>query len=171
MTSDIPGERARIIKASPMLQAKVGSGTIAEEMVEKMQQTMDETRIDFAPMAQKFLDQLEGALKKARGGSGDDALQIARMVEPVMQIKGNAGMFGYELVGNLASTVLNFLESIKAVDKGVLEIVEAHHKTLSLIIKSKMSGSGGAHGAQLQSELQDACKRYYTKMGVTPAQP
>ncbi|MBI2234643.1 MAG: hypothetical protein HYU57_06620 [Micavibrio aeruginosavorus] len=171
MTSDIPGERARIIKASPLLQAKVGSGTITDDVVEKMQQVMDETQIDFAPMAQKFLDQLEDALKKAQAGNGDAALQIARMVEPVMQIKGNAGMFGYELVGSLAGTVLNFLESIKAVDKSVLEIVEAHHKTLSLIVKSKMTGSGGAHGAQLQNELQDACKRYYTKMGITPAQP
>ena len=152
-----------------MLQAKVGSGTIAGEMVEKMQQVIDETHVDFAPMAQKFLDQLEDALKKAQAGNGDSALQIARMVEPVMQIKGNAGMFGYELVGNLASTVLNFLESIETVDKTVLEIVEAHHKTLSLIVKSKMSGSGGAHGAQLQNELQEACKRYYTKMGFTPA--
>lgn len=170
MTSDIPGNRTRIIKASPLLQAKVGSGTIADDVVEKMQQVIDETQIDFSPMAQKLLDQLEDALRKARGGNSNNALQISRMVEPVMQIKGNAGMFGYELVGNLASTVLNFLENIKAVDKDVLEIVEAHHKTLSLIVKNKMAGNGGAHGAQLQNELQDACKRYYTKMGITPAQ-
>ncbi|AGH96932.1 hypothetical protein [Micavibrio aeruginosavorus] len=162
--------KARVIKANLNLQAKVGTGTISEEKVQTMQTALENNKIDFAPMAAQFLAQLEAAISAARIGEGDVKVLIKNMTEPVMQIKGNAAMFNYKMVSNLANVVLNFLENIEKIDSVVLDIVDAHHKTLNILIKNKMSGDGGAYGTQLESELRDACKRYFTKkVGAIPA--
>lgn len=161
--------KARVIKANLNLQAKVGTGTISEEKVQTMQTALENNKIDFAPMAAQFLTQLEIAISAARIGEGDVNILIKNMTEPVMQIKGNAAMFNYKMVSNLANVVLNFLENIEKIDSIVLDIVDAHHKTLNILIKNKMSGDGGAYGVQLESELRDACKRYFTKkVGAIP---
>jgi hypothetical protein len=168
--SSTSAEKARVIKANLMLQAKVGSGTIEEEKIQKMEKTMEEAKVDFAPMANIFLNELAVAISQARTmtdatSKSTDAV-IAAMTEPVMQIKANAAMFDYQLVGNLANIVLNFLENIEGIDKTVIEIVDAHQKTLSIIVKSKMMGTGGEYGQKIEAELKDACKRYFTKRGT-----
>lgn len=158
-------EKVNVIKADKSLQGRVGSGPLDEQVVERAQQAMDEDKknIDFAPLAKGFLDELSAAVKKAKSGdlSRDQAVQA--MTTPVMQLKANAKTFDYALVGSLANVMLSFLEAIKQMDSDVIEIVAAHHKTLTLIVMQKMKGDGGAAGQQMEAELKAACKRYFTK--------
>jgi hypothetical protein len=166
MTNDSFSNRPRIIKSIPLLQAKIGSGEIDDQKIEKMQKIMDETAVDFAPMAAELLKVLATAIEKAKARAGNDQALITLMTDPVMQIKANGAMFGYALVGNLANIVLHFLENIDSIDDTVIEIVEAHYKTLTMIVNNKLSGSGGDHGAQLEKELRDACSRYFARRGT-----
>lgn len=155
----------RIVKANHLLQAKVGFGTIDEKKIDRSQRVMDGLATNFEPLAEKYLDELLAAVDAAR--TPDDRTPrkiIQSMTEPVMQIKANAGMFGYNLVGVLANVMLNFLETLEVVDADVIAIVEAHHKTLKLLVTNQMKGDGGEYGQQLQAELKDACRRYFAKM-------
>jgi hypothetical protein len=156
-------KKPRVIKANYMLQAKVGSGPLDAKKVEACERVMQENTVDFAPMAKVYLDALADAIDKAQ--SGELALKeaVAAMTSPVMELKANAAIFRYNLVGNLANVMLSFLEAIKELDKTVIEIVTAHHKTLSAIIIKKMQGDGGLYGKQMEQELKDACKRYFSK--------
>lgn len=154
----------RIVKANHLLQAKVGIGTIDEKKIRKSQKVMDSTNVDFTAMAQQYLVELEAALTQARTSEEPPKKKIQAMTEPVMQIKANAGMFGYALVGVLASVMLNFLETLETVDEDVITIVDAHHKTLKVLITNEMKGDGGEYGQQLQAELKDACRRYFAKV-------
>lgn len=158
--------RRNIIKASRILQSKVGAGEIDQAKISKMQKIIDDSPVDFAPMAGPLLDELKAAIDKARKtNTGNDRALIAAMTAPVMQIKANASMFKYTLVGRLAGIVLDLLENISTLDTAIIEIVEAHHKTLDLIVSNRMTGDGGNYGAQLEAELRDACKRYFVKYG------
>lgn len=168
MSNDFNTGKPRTIKANHLLQAKVGSGDVAPEKVAKMQSVMDNNKTDYAPMANEHLDRLALAISRARKGPDGGMDMIDAMIEPVMQLKGNASMFNYPLVGNLANIMMNLLENIDTLDNTVIDIVDAHHKTLSVIVKNKMTGSGGDYGIQLESELSDACKRYFSKRGVNP---
>ncbi len=154
---------AKVIKADTSLQSRVGTGPLDERVVEKCQDVMDNNDVDFAPLAMEFLDKLAEAIKNARAGDLELDKAVGAMTEPVMQLKANAATFRYNLVGNLANVMLSFLEAVKEMDKTVLDIVDAHHKTLSAIVIKKMSGDGGAHGKQLEDELKGACKRYFSK--------
>lgn len=162
MTSE--NKNARIVKANRLLQAKVGMGPVDEKKIARSQKIIDENQVDFAPLAREYLAELDAAIANARAGKEDskEAL-IASLTAPVMQLKANATMFGYGLIGNLANVMLNFLETIDEIDKDVLEIAGAHQKTLHLIIANGMKGDGGAFGKELTGELKEACKRYFAK--------
>ncbi|MGZ9108919.1 MAG: hypothetical protein ACXW4B_08890 [Micavibrio sp.] len=163
MPDDTAPQKARIIKASTLLQAKVGTGTIDEEKIRKMQQVLDQTKVDFAPLAMQLLDELSAAIQRAKDDADIPAVLIAQMTVPVMQIKAHAAMFDYAMVGRLANVALDFLENVTATDKTVIEIIEAHHKALAVIVKNKMSGNAGDYGTIMEKELKEACSRYFTK--------
>lgn len=151
-----------------MLQAKIGPGPLDMEAVKECQKIIDDNDVDFGPLAKEHLASLSRGVEKAFKGEGDEKTLIAGIVNPVMQIKANAGMFKYDLLGRMSNIMLNFLETIEKLDKDVLDIVKAHHSTLTLIINNEMKGDGGTVGAQLEKELKEACKRYFAKQTDAP---
>jgi hypothetical protein len=156
-------EKAKVIKADYSLQARIGKGPLDEKIVARCQKIMDSNTVDFAPLAKEYLDKLADAINQTKSGSLSKDQAIEAMTSPVMQLKANAATFRYTLIGNLANVMLSFLESVEEIDNTVIEIVNAHHKTLSAIVIKKIQGTGGAHGVQLEEELKSACKRYFSK--------
>lgn len=152
-----------ILKANRLLQAKVGTGDIDEKLVAKSQKIIEANKVDFIPLATQYINELEAVIKAGRKGSGKDLDVLQHMIAPVMQLKANAGMFNYELVSRLADIMLNFLETVDKIDEDVIDIAEAHCKSIHKIIAGKMTGDGGDFGAELVTELKDACKRYFAK--------
>lgn len=154
-------KQTNIIKANRMLQAKVGAGPLDTQKVERAQTVMDNNDVDFSPLGMEILAKLSDAIQKAK--SGDLEIKEAKqaMTEPVMQLKANAATFRYSLIGNLANIMLSFLESVREMDDAAIQIVEAHHKTLTAIVMKKMQGDGGPAGAQMEQELKGACARYF----------
>ena len=85
-----------------------------------------------------------------------------------MTLKANASIFHYPLVGELAKIMLDFIETIKVLDKDAIDIVSAHHDTLYAIIKKKMRGDEGLkQGEAFITELKEACARYFKKRQTT----
>ncbi len=168
MNNSFSDRNANIIKANRLLQAKVGSGNIDDERISKSQTIIETDSTDFAPMAREFLDQLEKALALVPNEPADVKKSIQPVIVEIMQIKANAAMFNYGLMGTLANIVLNFLENLDSWNQDAHDIVDAHLKTQRLIINNGMKGSGGEYGTQLTTELRDACSRYFArKSGVT----
>lgn len=155
--------KARVIKANRLLQSKVGSGPLNEKMVAECQNIIDQSELDFEPIALMHLDSLDRAVQTAKQDDGQTPIGTS-LTKPVMEIKANATMFGYPLIGSLARIMLSFLESVVHIDKDILAIVEAHKQTLIAIIGNDAIGrDGGIYAEQLQKELKEACNRYYKK--------
>lgn len=157
------GNKANIIKASYKLQHKVGAGPLDEEKVKESQKVIEENNVDFAPLALDILDRLNKAVQKAQTDNTNMSEIKAILTAPVMELKANAAIFKYALIGNMANIMLSFLETITQMDNDAVEIVKAHHNTLHMIVVKKMSGDGGAGGKMLLKELQQACDRYYQR--------
>ncbi len=154
--------RVRIIKADFLLKDKIGSGAVNDDVIKKCQAVLDSNPFDFPPIAEEQLERLQHVINKTKEHklTRDQATQA--MTECVMQLKANAPLFDYDLVGTLANIMLSFLESMSEIDDHAIEIVSAHHNTLHAIIAKKMKGHGGETGQQFQIELENACKRYYS---------
>lgn len=150
----------QITKADFSLQTKIGKGPLNPEVVKRCQAIIENNNVDFTPMATKFLNALKQATDNLASGESNAAKSMQDIRASVMELKANASIFHYGLVGNLANIMLQFLEDILKIDDNITQIINAHHTTLSLIIKKQMKGDGGKHGALLQKELTDACTRY-----------
>lgn len=155
--------KATVIKASYDLQKKVGKGPIEDAVIKKSQTLIERNEVDFVPVARDILDRLKQAIEETRNPhhSFEEIKQL--FTQPVMELKANAAIFHYSLVGSLSNVMLGFLENIRVIDKDAVEIVRAQHESLEAIITRKLSGDGGATGQALVKELQGACDRYYNK--------
>lgn len=155
--------KANVIKANYRLQHKVGAGPLDEKKVKESQEVIDTNEVDFVPLGLEILDKLEAGFNMVNDASITMEQMKEILTAPVMELKANAAIFRYTLIGNLANVMLSFLEAIVVMDKDAIEIVKAHHKSLHMIIVRKMTGDGGEAGKHLTQELQQACDRYYHK--------
>lgn len=154
--------RPKIHRADKTLQRKVGLVNITEEQITNAERAIEDVREEFGTLANQLLQKLAESCQIA--AINPEAAGVKEhLIQPVMHLKANAKMFGYDLVTTLANIMLGFLESVDAMDKTSVEIVAAHHRTLKLIIDRKMTGDGGAIGAKLEGELRLACLRYLAK--------
>lgn len=149
------------IRMDNNLQMKVGIGALNPKIIKRSQQVIDENNVDFAPIANSFIKQLEATINNYQSGNKNLDSTALEITDIVMQIKGNATTFHYQLMGQLANIMLQFLESLKEVDEDAIEIVIACYKTLRLITAKKMRGAGGDLGDALTQELKAACDRYH----------
>ncbi len=156
-------EKANVIKANYRLQQKVGAGTVDTATIQDMQNVIEDNTVDFVPVGMDILRKLEAALMQASNPSVTMQKLKADLTAPVMELKANAATFHYPLVGRLANIMLSFLEAIRIMDKDAIDIVQAHHDTLRMIILRGMKGDGGVAGDNLARELELACQRYYNK--------
>ena len=165
MTLEYDNSRPNIIKANRLLQAKAGSGSISQKKIDQMQTLIENNRVDFIPIVLPLLEELSSAIADTRNGKKTDVVGLSALIEPIMQIKANAGMFKYQLVGKLAGIILDFLENVGILNDDVIDLCDTHHKTLSMLIKNHMTGEGGTYGQDLETELKEACRRYANKHG------
>lgn len=158
--------KVQVFQASKTLQQKAGTGTLDPAIVARAQKTIEENKVDFVPLGQQFLTELKIALVtvEKETGKGNFESQKQLLTSPVMELKANASVFHYGLIGNLANIMLNFLESIEAIDADAISIVKAHHHTLKGILDQNLKGDGGQKGQILINELEDACSRYHKKL-------
>lgn len=162
------GSKAKVIAANRMLQVKAGRGKIEDGRIRACQDALEKNTQEFLPVAMDFLKQLEKALEEASKNEGGDLNEHkSRLFKPVFDLKANAKMFKYDLVTIMTNIMVDFLEKIETLDEDAVEIVRAHHKTLTLIVLKKMSGTGGEAGKALAKELQSACLRYFSKRKPT----
>jgi hypothetical protein len=160
--------RAEFIRPPNTLRAKVGTGGLSEDILQKAENLLTSLSVDFAPLAEIYLENLIKGVELAKSASmsEDPEYIIATMLYPAVQLKANGGMFKYDLVTKIADKLIQFLETIDQPDIEVVEIVMAFHSAIRALIAGRVSGSGGQKGAELFKALDQACTRYFEKFGV-----
>lgn len=158
-------KKTKTYSASNELKKKIGSGPLNDAMVKRAQKAIEENEVDFTPLGLQFLNELKEALESVEQDKNPHNFEAQKtnLTKPVMELKANATIFHYALIGSLANIMLSFLETIETIDKDAISIVRGHENTLRAILMKKMKGDGGEHGATMVKELKDACNRYYKK--------
>lgn len=156
-------KKAKIIKVENRIQKKAGFGEIPEVSISRSENIILSNSVDFKEIATPILFNLRETIQLSR--ENPERIDILRqeLIKPIMELKANGAMFKYELIGTLAGIMLSFLEHINQLNNDALEIIEAHEKTLTLIVMKGIKGDGGLLGKQVTEELESACGRYYRK--------
>lgn len=157
--------KAEFIRPPNTLKAKVGSGGLNEEIIDKAQHLLEDNTADFQPLADLYLAALTRGLEQARRGEdiSDRETIISGMLYPAMQLKANGGMFKYPLVTHMADKMVQFLEVLAVPDADALEIVLAFHTAIRAVVMGRVAGDGGARGKELTGALDEACHRYFDR--------
>ncbi len=161
-----PRRQAEFIKPPNRLKAKVGSGGLADDILDKAQALLENNTVDFQPLAEMYLVSLQRGIEEAKHlnpHTADSEYVITMMIYPAMQLKANGGMFHYTLVTQIADRLIQFLEIIKEPSIEAVEIVLAFHTTIRAVIVGKIKGDGGKHGKELLGALNAACVRFFEK--------
>lgn len=159
--------KAKFIKPPNHLKAKAGGGGIPEERLQQAQTFINDNKTDFTPVAKDLIAQLENASDEAlRDIEKNQPVTKDSMVIPAMQIKASGGLFGYQLLTDVADICLQFMEAVNEYNAETIEIVNAHENAMNIIINNELRGSGGKQGYALVQELHKACKRYFKKYDV-----
>ncbi len=158
-----PRRKAEFIRPNNTLKAKVGSGGISDDILNKAQALLENHSADFLPLAELYLGALVKGIEKAQEPEFEDQSEyvISMMLYPTMQLKANGGMFHYHLITIIADKLIQFLEVIEKADLDAVEIIMAFHTTMRAIILGKITGTGGSHGKELIGALDEACTRYF----------
>ncbi|MBK9584916.1 MAG: hypothetical protein KA099_07455 [Alphaproteobacteria bacterium] len=168
-----PKRNAEFIKPPNMIKAKVGSGGLNDAILDRAQKLLENTTVDFAPLAEIYLTSMMKGIVRAKKPEPDDDNEflIAGILYPCAQLKANGGMFHYPLVTRIADRFVQFLEVVDKIDYDALEIAEAFHTTIKTVITAKIKGDGGKDGNELVEALNDACMRYFEKNKHNLRQP
>lgn len=158
-------EDPKFIEPPNTLKVKVGHGGIPPELLKQSQEFIENNPMRFEPYAQEYLEEIEGQIEKLKTHpslkSDDDFLN--EFAQPIMGLKANGGMFKYPLISMIADVALQFLDRVEEMNDDGLEIIRAHNKSITLILKAELTGYAGPEGQKITEELQEACNRYFKK--------
>lgn len=162
---------ARMLKNLGLLQQKVGTGPVDPDHVARSEKLIADYSIDFAPLAALYLADLRLAIADIgqRRATLAPRRAIQLLTEPVVHLKGNAGMFRYVLIHDMAEHLLNFLEAVREIDDDLLRVATVHCDALEIAVRQNMTGGGGEAGRTLLRELEEACSRYHARKSTFPA--
>lgn len=162
-----PSKKVRFIQPRNNLKEKVGHGGIDPTLVTKAQNVIEESDLDFKPLAQNLMSAFGEAIStlKEIDQADQDALRagLEKVTVSIMQLKANGGMFKYPLITEIANICLRFLEDLKDFHEDAYDILEAHKSTLQVIIMKDLKGQNDQQSKVLGQELKKACQRYHAK--------
>lgn len=151
----------RKIKADKELRAKIGvSAKIEAKDIEKAQGLIDNSGLDYKPVALRHIKQLEGVIQSMRATDYNREQDYNMVSMPIMQIKGQAGMFGNHLASDVSYLILVFLEQYQRLDDSILDIVEVYIKAVRLSYDLHLYNSDSQGGKDIVDELKNALTRY-----------
>lgn len=153
--------KARVVTPPNTIKQKVGTGGLDKSVLAKAEEVIDNNTIDFKPIAENILQELEILIGKMRATPENETL-VEDMLYAAAQFKAQGSMFRYPLVSDMGNTLVNFLEAVTLpASAAVADIVSAHKKAITFIIHSGIHEPDHAMGKELLKSLIDACDRYF----------
>ena len=107
-------------------------------------------RQDWYNMAKAQLDQLQQTVNAATPGS----LALEPIYAPMHDMAGLAGVFGYNLLGKIARSLIETLrKGANPLDDKMLMVARAHLSTLTALLAKDVRGEGGPQGVAILAKL------------------
>jgi len=155
---------AKLVVPKNELKAKVGEGGFDEKKIAQAQEELDNTDIDFRPIATALLAELETQIGQVHSAADDEKPKyLSHILDPLLQIKSQGAMFHYPSASSLSHVLVDFLDSEATVNSAICEIIVSYHSAASALIKLGIKDENDKNFQSLLKELSLACERYQKK--------
>ena len=150
----------RLLKSRSNLRQRIGpTATISDAQILKAQYHAEKPAVDFTPYILDYISQLESIVEMLRADDYGREDHYDRTTIPIVQIKGQAAMFGKPFVSSVSEKILFFMEQYKRLDNDVLDILTAY----CAVIKTVCDADSTASQDNLMEEIESALNRYKLK--------
>lgn len=135
------------------------SSIICQERVEKAKLAVESRAKEFDASAGKEIEDLEALFRETVHGR-DVSAAFAAFTDSVLNLKGRAGICGYQLATEVARSLHGFcLKAARLKDKE-RRIVQVHLDALRAIFRDRIRGDGGTIGETLLRDLNAVVRGY-----------
>ncbi len=146
----------QIIKPlNTLMKAKTGRGRVAPDTqaIERAEAAIKTFGDDFAIWALTDLDELDKALAAERTNPDQQEDYITEIFRRAMELKGQGGSFGYDLISQVGNSLKQFTESLSEANPRDVEIIAAHVDAMRKVIVRNIKGDGGDVGRAIVDGL------------------
>lgn len=135
-------------------KAKIGSGPakLDAQLLARAEAAVEAMHDNYADWADEDLTVMEQRLKVIREAE-DQSEHIRVMFRHALDMKGQGGSFGYDMVTQVAGSLADFVDGrteLRGID---FEVVAAHVKTMRAVLAEDVKGDGGKTGQALMAGL------------------
>ena len=155
---------AEIIRRPNRLKAKVSSGgtgaVVAQELVAQAQQVVADLSARYPAQAELDLSKLCAAAAGLVGSPEQCSANIRRVRLEAREIMGQGETFGYMLLSRFGRLLYDFCAGLETVSASQRHVIQAHIDAMTLVLRHKVSGDGGAVGRELLLSLVKAKAKF-----------
>ncbi|MFP4314443.1 MAG: hypothetical protein ACLFR0_08980 [Alphaproteobacteria bacterium] len=152
----------KIVKPKNTLKEKVGDGGFNPESIKRAQTTIEENVVDFKPIATHYLGEIKKALSDEKTRANPEVL-YGQLLDQLTQLRAQGAMFQYPAITLLTDTVVDLLDSLKSVDKTILEIIHAYEQSAMILLAKGIKSDQDKTCQILSKELNMVCSKYKEK--------
>ena len=151
----MPESDAQFISPPNMLRkAKMGNGPAKMDpaLLAKADAAIQKMQENYADWADEDLTVLETTLTAIRRAE-DQSAHIKILFRHALDMKGQGGSFGYDMVTQVAGSLADFITDKELLQGLDFEVVEAHVQTMRAVFAEQVKGDGGTTGQALMAGL------------------
>lgn len=144
-----------ITPPNPLEKAKTGDGPVKIDpnILRQAEQAVEELQDDYTSWAQKDIDSLREAFNSAQADPANLETAIAEIYKCALDLKGQGGGFGYDLITSIGDLLTKFMEARDKMSKRDFAIISAHIDAMQAVVREDIKGDGGKIGVQIVDGL------------------
>ena len=131
-----------------------GPARMDPALIEKAESVVKALEDDFPVWADEYLDRMRDALDLAAADPSTTETEIQGLFTLVMDLKGQAGSFGYQMLTELGDLLKSYTEDLTELDNRSNQIIAAHIDAMQAALRQRIKGDGGDVGRQIVADLQ-----------------
>ena len=138
-----------------LAKAKTGRGRVKPdtETIQHAEAAIRKIGDGFPQWAQDDLDEMDKALAAARQNPDQQEDYIMQIFGRSMDLKGQGGSFGYDLISQIGNSLKKFTESRNEANPRDVEIIAAHVDAMRVVMVQDIKGDGGDVGQAIVAGL------------------
>ena len=140
-----------ITPPNPLEKAKTGSGPVK---IDPNVLRDADLQSDYPSWAQKDIDGLRDAIASAQSDAETLPQAIAEIYKCALDLKGQGGGFGYDLITSIGDLLNKFMEARETLSNRDFEIICAHVDAMQAVLRQDIKGDGGKIGNQIVDGLR-----------------
>ncbi len=134
-----------------------------ENLLEKLKM-----RLSYGSLADSYLDsvaedirKINEAFKKLEAATGDRKEELMGVYQEALNLKGQGGSFGYDLMTAIGNELCRFIEKLDKAGPKEFEAIKLHIESMELVIANDIKGTGGDAGEKMLAGLQQVCDKLH----------